>query len=58
MFFGLGFYKMQPATQDPYQVIVTIAIFLILGSVFMQKLIKGISVATSKMFKTKYSSSN
>jgi len=56
IFFGLGFYKIQPAIRDSYQLIITVIVFLIFGLALMQKLIKGISLVTSRMFKLKQSS--
>jgi membrane-bound metal-dependent hydrolase YbcI (DUF457 family) len=54
LFLGLGFYKIQPTGQDAYQSAIIILIFLILGFVLIQRLTKGISIATSRMFKFRY----
>ena len=56
IFFGLGFYKIQPVIRDSYQLIIAVVVFLVFGLALMQKLIKGISLATSRMFKLKESS--
>jgi membrane-bound metal-dependent hydrolase YbcI (DUF457 family) len=52
--FGFGFYRIQQiTTQDIYHLIITIAIIIIFGIALMMKLVKTLSVVTSRMFKSR-----